>query len=154
MSPQRHQSEATLRAALAKTFAAPFVTGLGIVLIDVAPGTCTTEKLVTAGDLQQHGAVHAGVISTIADHTAGGAVCTRLAEDLGVVTIALDVRFIRAAVADKVRCEAEAIRVGSSVAFAEATVKAIRDHEERLVARASVTLAVVSWDDMAARIRR
>lgn len=148
----RHESNDALRAALSRTFAAPFVAGLGITLVDAAPGTCTTEKAVAPGDLQQHGAVHAGVIATLADHTAGGAVCTKLSPKLGVVTIDLGVRFVRAAVGHTLRCEAEAIRVGRTVGFGEASVLAVSENETRVVARASVTLAVVSWEDMAARI--
>jgi len=54
-------------------FAAPFIANLGIHLVSIAPGRCETTLDIEPRHLQQNGFVHAGVQSTMADHTAGAA---------------------------------------------------------------------------------
>ena len=53
--------------------AAPFIASLGIELDAVSHGQCQTSLRLRPDHLQQTGVVHAGVVATIADHTAGGA---------------------------------------------------------------------------------
>ena len=50
---------------------AQFVRSLGIELIGIGDGWCETRVAVTPTLEQQHGFVHAGVLMTLADHTAG-----------------------------------------------------------------------------------
>ena len=53
--------------------AAGFLDMLGIRLEAVGPGSCETSLRLTPALLQQHGFAHAGVVTPLADHTAGGA---------------------------------------------------------------------------------
>ena len=52
---------------------APFIQHLGIKVAHQAEGVCDTLTPIRAEHLQQDGYVHAGVLATVADHTAGGA---------------------------------------------------------------------------------
>jgi uncharacterized protein (TIGR00369 family) len=58
--------------------------------------TCETTLNIEDRHLQQHGFVHAGVIATIADHTAGGAARTASGER-DVITIEFKINFLRPA---------------------------------------------------------
>ena len=57
---------------------APFVRDLGFELLSFEPGRCSTSLELREKHLQQDGYVHAGVQSTLADHTAGTAGATLL----------------------------------------------------------------------------
>lgn len=70
MKPRRPDYEDVVRSIFHR---AAFIRDLGIELVRVAPGICETAMPVTPRLLQQDGFVHAGVTTTLADHTAGGA---------------------------------------------------------------------------------
>ena len=125
---------------------ARFVTYLGIAVTASGPGWCEATLDEPQPDLlQQSGSLHAGVMTTLADHTAGAAIISLLDAGLGVVSVDLSISFLRPA-RGSLRCRAESLRCGKRIGVAEATVYA-RTHEgeERAVAKAKVTLAIVPW---------
>jgi uncharacterized protein (TIGR00369 family) len=125
---------------------ARFVTYLGIAVTGSGPGWCETTLDEPRPELlQQSGSLHAGVMTTLADHTAGAAIVSLLADGLGVVSVDLSISFLRPA-NGSLRCRAESLRCGKRIGVAEATVYGRNDEgEERAVAKAKVTLAVVPW---------
>ena len=76
------------REDIARIFeSAGHIQALGIHLTDVGPGWCETHLNVGPHHLQQTNLVHAGVLATLADHTAGAAGSTLLAPDEYVLTV-------------------------------------------------------------------
>ena len=122
---------------------AAFVRDLGIRLDRVGFGWCEASLDVEERLLQQDGFVHAGVVSTLADHTGGGAGWTRTVEGQTVLSVEFKMSFLRPARGKRLRCRAEVVRAGRSLIFTEATVYAADSGEERTVARLTQTLAVV-----------
>lgn len=122
---------------------APFVASLGIEAETVEEGRCRSVLALAPEHLQHDGYVHAGVMATLADHTAGAAASTMLRPGQIVLTAEFKISLLRAARGDRLRCVAEVIKPGSRVTFAEATVTCEADGGSRVVARASVSLAVV-----------
>lgn len=122
---------------------APFVTDLGLVLSDLGPGWCESVLTVAPRHLQQDGYVHAGVQATIADHTAGGAAGTLVRSSEIVLTAEFKINLLRPALGDRLRCRASVLKSGKTLIVAESEVYAARDGKERLVAKATVTLAPV-----------
>jgi len=60
------------RQVIERGFAtANFVQDVGIVLKECGPGWCETTLALQQRHLQQDAVVHAGVLGTMADHTAG-----------------------------------------------------------------------------------
>ncbi len=92
---------------------------------------------------QQDGFVHAGVLATLADHTAGYAAYTLVPEDRRILTVEFKINFLRPAVGDEVRCRARVVSAGRQVLVAESEVFAGPEAAERLVAKALVTLMAV-----------
>jgi uncharacterized protein (TIGR00369 family) len=123
---------------------APFITDLGIRLLDVGEGVCETELDVAPRHLQQDRVVHAGVSATMGDHTAGGAAATLVRPDEGVLTIEFKINLLRAAIGDKLRCRATVLRQGRTVIVAESEIFTRDGARESLVAKQMVTLAVVT----------
>ena len=121
---------------------ANFVRHLGIELVDVRAGGCTTQLLVREEHLQQHGSVHAGVIATLADHSAGGA-ARSVTDERDVVTIEYKINYLRPAVGEQLRCVAKVVSKGQSIVVTTADVFAIHNGQEKLAATLTETLAVI-----------
>ncbi|HSL99004.1 MAG TPA: PaaI family thioesterase [Candidatus Limnocylindria bacterium] len=122
---------------------AAFIEDLGIGLSDLGPGWCESALEVLPKHLQQDGYVHAGVQATMADHTAGGAAGTLAAEEELILTVEFKINFLRPALGERLRCRAAVLRQGRTLNVAESEVYAQRDGNEKLVAKAMVTLALV-----------
>ena len=140
MKPRTHGHPGRAREIFQR---AAFIDGLGIRLRDMGEGWCESVLTVLPGHLQQDGFVHAGVQATMADHTAGGAAGTFAAEGGHVLTVEFKINFLRPARGEHLRCRAAVLRRGRTLHVAESEVYAGRDGNEKLVAKAMVTLALV-----------
>ncbi|GAB5602508.1 PaaI family thioesterase [Thermus sp. FJN-A] len=123
---------------LSRVFTAPFVNHLGVRLVEAGEGWCLTEMPVGPVHLQQDGFVHAGVQATLADHTAGAAATTLVALGEAVLTVEFKLNLLRPAQGERLRCRAQVLRGGRTLSVVESEV-----HTDRLVAKATVTLAIV-----------
>jgi uncharacterized protein (TIGR00369 family) len=121
---------------------ANFIRDLGIELVRVDDGMCETTLIPSQRHRQQHGLIHAGVLATMADHTAGGAAGSILGGKGDVLSIEFKINFLRPAVADRLRCHAQVLRGGKTIIVAESEIFAEKDGQEKLVSKATVTLAV------------
>ncbi len=124
--------------------AAPFIAHLGIELEAVAPGRCVTKLRVGPHHLQQNGVVHAGVVATMADHTAGGAAASLLSAGQYPLTAEFKISLLRPASGTDLTCRATVLKPGRTLCVAESEVFSRRGDSEVLVAKALVTLAVVA----------
>ncbi|MEJ6001740.1 PaaI family thioesterase [Paucibacter soli] len=123
--------------------AAPFVADLGAELLEIGDGLCRSRLLIEPRHLQHSGVVHAGVITTLADHSAGGAAQTLVPEGHMALTAELKLSLLRGAKGQVLRCEARVIKPGRQLIFTEADVFCDADGASQLVARLSATMAVV-----------
>lgn len=128
-------------AAATRTFtAAPFVRHLGMALEALAPGACTASLALRPEHLQQDGVAHAGVLTTLLDHTAGTAAATLMPPGRRLVSLEYKVHLLRAAVGPALRCDATVLKPGRDVAVVEASVF----DGDRLVTRLLGTMAYVA----------
>ena len=124
---------------------APFVQKLGIQAVQIEPGRLRTQLDVQPWHLQQNGFVHAGVLTTLADHSAGAAAGTLVDASQGVLSIELKINFLRAAKGSRLSCVSTVLKPGKTLSVAESEVYVPRESGgELLVAKATVTLAVVA----------
>ena len=122
---------------------APFITDLGIALDAVEPGRCSSSLAVAGRHRQQDGFVHAGVVATMADHTAGACAGSLKGPDEIVLTSSFIIHLLRPAVGERLVCRATVLRAGRTQTVVESEVLAIGDGGEKLVAKATVSLALV-----------
>ena len=115
---------------------------MGIELTSVEDDYCETMLIPAARHRQQHGLIHAGVLATMADHTSGCAARSAVGLDQDVVSVEFKINSPRPAVADQLRCRGRVLRAGKMLLVCEAEVFAEKDSEEKLVSKATVTLAV------------
>ncbi len=124
----------------------PFLKYVGVKLLDVGEGWCESEVIIEPHHMQQGGYIHAGVQSTMADHTAGGAATTLVAKDEFVLTIDFTLNLLRAAQGKRLRCRAEVLKPGSKFSVVESQVYlAVEDGSETLVAKGTFTMAVLKF---------
>lgn len=118
---------------------APFMDLLGVRLVDVGEGWVETELDISARLKQQHGFAHAGVVSTLADHTAGAAATTAVREGQSVLTADYTIHLLRPGAGEVLRSRGEIVRAGKTLVIAAADVWADGKH----CARYTGTMAVV-----------
>ncbi len=123
---------------------APFIADLGLRLDSVGPGACASRLVLEPKHLQQDGYVHAGVQATVADHTAGGAAASLLRNGQYVLSTGFEIHLLRAAKGERLVCRAKVLKAGSQLTVVESEVFCVASGEERLVSKATVTLAVLS----------
>lgn len=122
---------------------APFMVDLGVVPTAVSEGRCETELVLQQRHLQHTGQAHAGVVTAMADHTAGAA-AQSVVKDGGVaITAELKTSLLRPAVGSRLVCVGTVLRAGRTLIFAESEVFAVLGEQRTLVAKLSATLAVV-----------
>lgn len=92
---------------------------------------------------QQDGFIHAGVMATMADHTAGYSAFTTVPASMQILTIEFKINFLRPAFGTVLLCSSQVIREGKQVIVSESEVYDVRDDGEVLVAKAMVTLMAV-----------
>jgi len=132
------------RAYAAAIFStAPFIQELGIELVDIGAGRIESRLLILPKHLQQNGFVHAGVTATMADHSAGAAAGTLSAPGKKVLTVEFKINLLRPAIGQVLRCNAIVLKPGRTISFVESEVFAINEDTEKLIAKSSVTLAMV-----------
>ena len=100
---------------------------------------------------QQDGFIHAGVMATMADHTAGYSAFTIVPEDFQILTIEFKINFLKPAFGHSLVCRSRVIREGSQIIISESEVFDIRDGVETLAAKAMVTLMAVHKDKISSK---
>ncbi|MEY2921237.1 MAG: hypothetical protein RL261_2542 [Pseudomonadota bacterium] len=123
---------------------APFIAHLGIELDDLGPGFCEASLALQPWHMQQTQVVHAGVLSTLADHCAGAAATTQLQAGEFVVTAEFKINLLRGARGERLRCRAEVLKPGRRLAVVEAQVWVESGGTAELVAKLNATMAVVA----------
>jgi uncharacterized protein (TIGR00369 family) len=120
-----------------------FTRHLGLVPVSLEPGYFVTQLKLRPQVSQQDGFAHAGLIATIADHTAGYAAFSLIPETHRILTVEFKITYLRPAAGEYLECHGRVIKPGRSILFTEADVYAIKGKVKTLVARASHTMASV-----------
>ncbi|MGA7272176.1 MAG: PaaI family thioesterase [Acidimicrobiia bacterium] len=121
---------------------APFIHLIGYKLVDAGEGWVETALTLEERHLQQHGYAHAGVVTAMADHTAGGAASTVVQPGNSVLTAMLSIQLLRPARGERLTCRGEVVKPGKRIIATQADVHCDGKH----VARLEATMAVVPVD--------
>lgn len=115
----------------------------GFEVDQVAYGQFEASLKIGPDHRQQDGFVHAGVIATMADHTAGYAAYTTVSEEFRILTIEFKINYFRPATGGAVVCRSRVISNGKKIIVSESEVFSISGGREQLVSKAMVTLMAV-----------
>ena len=120
-----------------------FTRYLGLVPVSLKPGDFITQIKLQKRYFQQDGFAHAGLIATIADHTAGYASFSLVPENRRILTIEYKINYFQPADGEYLECHGHVTKPGKNILFTEAEVYSINSKERKLVARAMHTMASV-----------
>jgi uncharacterized protein (TIGR00369 family) len=109
----------------------------------VGDGEFHTSLKIRPDHRQQDGFVHAGVIATMADHTAGYAAFTTVTEKSRILTIEFKINYLRPAADETIVCRSKVLNRGKKVIVSESEVFSVSGAHEKLVSKAMVTLMAV-----------
>jgi uncharacterized protein (TIGR00369 family) len=129
---------------LKEEFFQGFIKTCGINLASLERGRAESRLELTGAHSQQDDFAHAGVMATMADHTAGYAAFSVVTEDYRILTLEFKINFLRPATGDGLVCRAQVVKEGRNILVADSEVFSQGNGEEKLVAKALVTLMAVS----------
>jgi uncharacterized protein (TIGR00369 family) len=107
---------------------------IGGQLTRVEPGVVEISLTYRSDLTQQHGYVHAGIITTIADSACGYAAYTLMPPNSDVLAVEFKVNLMRPAKGDTFVARAEVIKSGRTLTVVRADVHAITGDQRELVA--------------------
>jgi len=121
------------------------MTTLGITLQAVAPGRVVLAMRHRDDLTQQHGFLHAGMVSTALDSACGYAAFTLMPADAAVLTIEFKVNLLAPARGPFLRFEGEVTKAGRTISVVDgrAWQRATADGEDGLVATMTATVMTV-----------
>lgn len=122
---------------------AAFLADLGIALADCGPGWCESTLRIEPRHLQHTGIVHAGVQSTLADHTAGAAAMSMTPEHEFILTVEFKIHLLRPGSAESLFCRAQVLKPGRSFHVVESEVYAVNSDRRTLISKLTGTMAVL-----------
>jgi uncharacterized protein (TIGR00369 family) len=125
------------------------MTTLGARLVSVAPGEVAIE-LPFRGDLtQQHGFLHAGIVTTICDSACGYAALSLMPPDASVLTVEYKVNLLAPARGDLMVARGRVARPGRTLMVCVGDVVAVTgDHERPIATMLTTMMAVVDRADV------
>ena len=113
---------------------------LGITIADVSPGRLVLEMAHSDALTQQHGFVHAGIVSTALDSACGYAAFSLMPAEAAVLTVEFKINLLNPADGERFRFQAEVVKPGRTLTICEARAHALKGGTEKLVATMTGTL--------------
>jgi uncharacterized protein (TIGR00369 family) len=112
-------------------------------LAAIGPGSVAIGLPFRTDLTQQHGFIHAGIISAIADSACGYAALTLMPPDAAVLTVEFKINLLAPAKGERFIARARVVRSGRTLSTCAADVVAVEHGEERVVATMLATVMAV-----------
>ena len=117
---------------------------LGARLLEVRPGYCAIELPYRKDLTQQHGYIHAGIVSAVVDSAGGYAGFTLFPADSSVLTVEYKLNLLAPARGERLIAEGHVVRPGRTLVITRGEVYAEAGRERTLCALMQQTLIVLS----------
>ena len=126
------------------------MTLIGAELVEVGPGRIVMTLAHSERVTQQHGFIHAGIVSTALDSACGYAAATLMPADAGVLTIEFKVNLLAPARGPLLRLVGTVVKAGRTISVVEG--RALQPHpkrpgEDQVVATMTATMMTVTGRD-------
>lgn len=133
---------------LRKDFLQGFPAFCGFEVTHADHGIFETRLNVLEQHRQQDGFVHAGVIATMADHTAGYASFTTVSKEFRILTVEFKINYFKPATGPLIICRSKVINNGRTIKVAESGVFSVVDGIEKLVSKGMFTQIAVAKENI------
>ena len=118
---------------------------LGAEILEIAPGRVRLGLVFAPELTQQHGFLHAGVVTTVLDSACGYAAFTLMPEEAEVLTVEFKSNFMAPAAGERFIFEGRVVKPGRTLTVTEGFAFADREGAEpKLVSKMSATMMAVS----------
>jgi uncharacterized protein (TIGR00369 family) len=135
--PRDPDWDAKVRASFARQ---TVMDTIGARISALSPGMCEIELPYRRDLCQQHGYLHAGVTTMIADSAAGYAAFSLMPKNASVLTVEFKVNLMAPAAGERFLARGTVIKPGRTLFVAEAEVLAEEKGERKSVARMLATM--------------
>jgi uncharacterized protein (TIGR00369 family) len=116
---------------------------VGASLTSIAPGEVVIEFPFDSSLTQQHGFIHAGIVSTVLDSACGYAAFSLMPANAAVLTIEFKINLLSPAEGDRFEAVGKVKKPGRSITVAEGEIYAHQGNGKKLVASMVGTLMAV-----------
>ena len=137
LNPRDTEFEARVRASFARQTA---MATLGIEIVNVRAGEVELKMPYAPDYTQQHGFIHAGIITTALDTACGYAAFSVMPDNAAVLTVEFKTNLLAPARGDYFLFRAHVVKPGRTITVCDAQAFAIEDGKEKLVATMTGTL--------------
>ena len=120
---------------------------IGAVLERVEPGLVDIALPFAPNILQQHGFVHGGAVSTLADTACGFAALSLVRPGVGVLTVEFKVNMMAPATGIRLVARGRVVRAGRTLIVTQAEVLAHAEASEQAVALMTATIMAIEGRD-------
>jgi uncharacterized protein (TIGR00369 family) len=107
---------------------------IGARLMHIEPGLCRIELPWRADLCQQHGYIHAGITTTIADSAGGYAAFSLFPADSSVLTVEYKINLVAPAAGERLVATGRVTKPGRTITICELDVVAVKDGQEKTCA--------------------
>jgi uncharacterized protein (TIGR00369 family) len=135
-----------LSALRARMDASPFYAWAGMEVVSASPGEVVVAMDVTERNVNIQGFVHGGMLAILADTACGLSIRSAMEPGRLHVTTDLDIHYLAPASLGRVLGRGRAVRVGRTLAFAEASVEG---PDGNLLAKAQARFSVSGREERA-----
>lgn len=115
---------------------------IGAEITHIEPGEARISMARSEGVLQQHGFVHAGVLTTVVDSACGYAALSLMPEGGGVLSVEFKVNLIAPAKGDLFIAIGRVVRPGRTITVCTGVVEA---HDDGNVREVAIMQATMMW---------
>jgi uncharacterized protein (TIGR00369 family) len=140
LAPKNPDFERLVRESFQKQ---EVMTTLGATLARVAPGEVEIELPYRAALTQQHGFLHAGIVTAALDSSCGYAAFSLMPPGAGVLSVEFKVNLLSPAKGDRLIARGRVIRAGRTISVCQADGVMRSGTEEVLVATMLATIMTV-----------
>lgn len=127
----------------------PAMSSLGVEITSLEPGRIELRMPYNQAFTQQHGFVHAGIISTALDSACGYAAFSLMVDEAEVLTVEFKINLIAPAEGETFLFRAEVVKPGRTITVVNGTAFAINDGTEKAVATMTGTMmAIIGRSDI------
>lgn len=116
---------------------------IGATLTRITPGEVHIDLPFSQAVTQQHGYIHAGIITTVVDTACGYSANTLMPIHSEVLTIEYKVNFLAPARGEKIVGIGKVVRAGRSITVCSGEVWAFQNGQEHLVAVMQATMMTI-----------
>lgn len=113
---------------------------MGISIADLSPGHIVLEMAHNDALTQQHGFLHAGIVSTALDSACGYAGFSLMPPEAAVLTAEFKINLLNPADGERFRFVADVVKPGRTLTICEARAYALKGQKEKVVATMTATL--------------